>query len=250
MVQGRSLGTPRASTTFAAVGSIPLRAVAALRDSLGLARAVETGTYQGDGTYELSRLFPSVVTIELSEQLHEMAKARLEDCENVTLLQGDSRKRLGEIVRADVPTLYFLDGHWSDGFTSGADNQCPVLDELKAIAGGHPHDCIVIDDARFFLSAPPPPYDPRSWPSVTELLAGLQAAKPAHHVAVIKDQIYSVPQSARAVVDQLGQRSHQPSIRRRVRALMGTKLAPWSPTRQQVKRLRRRLALKVQNPGR
>jgi hypothetical protein len=230
----------------AGVGSIPLRATVALRDSLGLTRAVETGTFEGDGAYELSRVFASVVTIELSPELHNTAKARLAKTRNVALVLGDSREKLAELVQADVPTLYFLDGHWSDGFTSGADNQCPVLDELRALAGGHPRDCIVIDDAGFFLSAPPPPYDPASWPSLMDLLGALQAARPSHHIAIVKDQVYAVPTEGRPVVDALGQRSHQHSIRRRVRLALGDRLAPWSPARRALKRMRRRISLGIE----
>jgi len=34
-----------------------------------------------------------------------------------------------------------------------------VLDELAAIADGHPDDSIVIDDARLYAAAPPPFHD-------------------------------------------------------------------------------------------
>lgn len=224
------------------MGSIPVRVAAALRDALGLARAVETGTFQGDGAYELSRLFPSVTTVELSRQLHAAAKSRLERFDNIEVVHGDSRRELPKLVRPDVPTLYFLDGHWCEGPTSGADDQCPLLDELRALGGGHPDDCIVIDDARFFLSAPPPPFDPDRWPSVVEVLAAVQAAHPSHHVAVVNDQIYAVPARARPVMDRFGQEALKRPLRRAVRRMMGDRLRPWSPARQRLTRVRRRLA--------
>ena len=121
-----------------------------LRALLGLSRACETGTFHGEGAEALSRVFPSVVTVELSEELHTRAKARLRAKPNISFVLGDSRHVLPRLVDPSVPTFWFLDGHWSDGPTAGGDAQCPVMAEIRALASGHPNDCIVIDDARLF----------------------------------------------------------------------------------------------------
>lgn len=228
------------------MGTIPVRVVAGLRDSLGLTRAIETGTFEGDSAFELSCLFPHVITIELSETLHEAASARLRSRPNIDCLLGDSRDRLPELVAPDLPTLYFLDGHWCEGPTSGIQDQCPIVGELEALSSGHGDDCIIIDDARFFLSAPPTPYEAGSWPSLVELVNTLQATHPCHHVAIVKDQIFSVPASARAILDDFGRQSLQSALRTKVRMLLGDRFPPWSPTRQKLKRVLRRMSAAMQ----
>jgi hypothetical protein len=80
-----------------------------------------------DGARLLASLFESVVTIELSESLAARAVQELANRPNVTVRQGDSRQVLPELAAADVPTLYWLDGHWSGGETSGAEHECPLL---------------------------------------------------------------------------------------------------------------------------
>jgi hypothetical protein len=187
------------------VPTVDLTLARRLQTELRLERAVETGTYLGGTTRALAGLFPSVVTIERSEELHREATLRLQDLANVQALQGHSVDRLPEVVDVDAPTLYFLDGHWSDGVTAGADDECPVLRELRAIGAGHPGDCLVIDDARLFMAAPPPPHDPTAWPTLLEVLDAVRTDRPNHHVTILEDQILAVPQEGRGIVDAHGQ---------------------------------------------
>jgi hypothetical protein len=98
-----------------------------LRDKLSLVRAVETGTYLGDGARELAQIFQSVVSIELSEELHHRAIENLANATNVRLVAGDSRSELPAIVRDAVPTFYWLDAHWSNPDSAGEGNECPVI---------------------------------------------------------------------------------------------------------------------------
>jgi len=224
------------------VGSIPIRLVTELQAALDLSRAIETGTFEGDGTRELSDVFPSVVTIELSEANHARAKRRLRPYSNVKLILGDSGQELAGLLQPLVPTLYFLDGHWSEG-PAGADSQCPLLDELASLRGGHSLDCVIIDDAQFFLAAPPPPYNPLQWPRLVEVFDSLRAQYPSHHVTLLDDQIIAVPAIAAAIVDSAGQRAawhgaqlHLGHLRRR---LIGDVLGPLSPTRRRLRQLRR-----------
>jgi hypothetical protein len=187
------------------VGGLPRELGAALRDRLALRRAIETGTYRGGGARLLAGLIRGpVVTIELSEPLAAAATEALADLPDVTVRQGDSRTVLPELVDPAVPTLYFLDGHWSGGETAGAASECPVLDELRAIGGGHPDDAILVDDARLFTASPPPPHDPAEWPTIVEVFDTLRAARPEHHVTVLRDLIIAVPARARDLVDRFG----------------------------------------------
>jgi hypothetical protein len=123
---------------------------------------------------------------------------------HVKLLQGDSRTILPTLVDPAVPTLYFLDGHWSGGPTAGEEAECPVIEELEAIAGGHPDDCVFVDDARLFTAAPPPPHDPADWPDLVEVLDLLRQIRPGHHVTVLHDLIIGVPARSREPVDEFG----------------------------------------------
>src|SRR5690242_12345335 len=132
------------------MGTISSRLAADLRDRLQLHRGVETGTYEGRGARVLAETFPAVVTIELSDEIAQRARQNLGDVLHVRVVQGDSREQLRALVDRDVPTLWFLDGHWSGGSTAGASAECPVLEEIAAIGAAGPLDCIIIDDARLF----------------------------------------------------------------------------------------------------
>lgn len=168
-----------------------------LQREANLQRAVETGTYHGAGARRLAAIFPSVVTIELSPELHAAARERLQDLPHVRAIHGHSVDWLGALADPAVPTLWFLDGHWSGGSTAGQQDECPVLAEIALLGQGHPDDVIVVDDARLFVEAPPPPHDPAQWPSLDEVTDSLRAAKPSHHVALLDDQLVAVPARVR-----------------------------------------------------
>ena len=158
------------------MGVLPEQLAASLRDRLSLVRAIETGTYRGRGTRLLGSLFAEVITIEVAPALAQAAKMSLTNIAGVTVQEGSSRYILPNLIDPSKPTLYWLDGHWSGGVTGGAEDECPVLAELSAIAGGHPDDCILIDDARLFLAPPPPPHRPEDWPRYREIEDAKQRA--------------------------------------------------------------------------
>jgi hypothetical protein len=145
------------------------------------------------------------VTIELSGELFAQASRRLADDPTIEVLGGDSRALLPGLVNREVATLFFLDGHWSGGHTAGSDSECPVLDELVALRGGHADDCFFIDDARLFTAPPAPPHDPSHWPSLIEVVDSLRAGWPEHHITLLADQMIAVPQAGRPLVDRYGQ---------------------------------------------
>jgi hypothetical protein len=180
---------------------VPIELAAELRPLLGLERAVETGTYQGGGARALAQVFPSVVTIELSEKLHRAAVESLADVAAIEPRQGDSREVIPALVDPAVPTLYWLDGHWSGGPTAGVEDECPVLGEIAAIGPGSPRDCVMIDDARLFVASPPPPHDPAHWPTLIEVFDALRAIRPDGHVTVVGDVVIAVPREVKPQVD-------------------------------------------------
>jgi hypothetical protein len=187
------------------MGGLPPELAAALRDRLSLRRAIETGTYRGGGTRLLSAIVRApVTTIELSEPLAQAAAEALADLPDVTVRQGDSRGVLPELIDPAVPTLYWLDGHWSGGETAGEASECPLLDELRAIGAGHVDVALLVEFAGVFTASPPPPHDPAEWPTIVDVFDTLRAARPGHHVTVLRDLVIAVPARARDLVDRFG----------------------------------------------
>ena len=122
----------------------------------GLRVLVETGTYRGDMVEALRNDFDRIYSIELSVTLHEQACRRFRGYRHISLIQGDSGKELSALMaRIGVPTLFWLDGHYSAGVTARGAHETPVLQELSHILSarstGH---VIVIDDARCFGTDP------------------------------------------------------------------------------------------------
>ena len=114
---------------------------------------VETGTYLGqmiDGTKEN---FDEIVSIELDNELFERAKKRFSEFKNITILHGDSAEILPKCIK-DIrkPILFWLDAHYSAGFTIKGNLNTPINIELESILK-HPlntEHVILIDDARCF----------------------------------------------------------------------------------------------------
>lgn len=196
------------------MGTIDLNLAVDLRDRLKLQRAIETGTYRGVTARAFSSLFDSVVTIEISSTLHERAATALSDLPHVEALLGHSAQVLDTLVDQDVPTLYFLDGHWSGGITDGAEDECPVLAEIAAIGTGHPDDCMIIDDARLFVAAPPAPLHPEQWPTLIDIFDAVRREHPEHMVTLVDDQVIAVPERAKPAIDAYAARVHNaPMVR-------------------------------------
>ncbi len=126
---------------------------------------VETGTYLGDTTFYQSKYYSKLFTIELSDMLYKKATNRFKDNENIKVLNGDSGKVLNNIIsELTKPTLFWLDGHYSEGFTAKGDKECPVVEELNAIldANNYKSFVILIDDARYFNGT-------KSYPTLEEV---------------------------------------------------------------------------------
>ena len=162
---------------------------------------VETGTFLGATARWAAQHFGRVHTIERSEGLHEQARLGLAALANVTPHLGSSREILPSIVRnlGAQRAVYWLDAHWSGGQTAGEDDECPVLGELAALST-RPDDIILIDDARLFLSAPPPPHDPSAWPTIADIV---RAAPPSSFLQIVDDVIFIVPSGAAPVKNRL-----------------------------------------------
>ena len=125
---------------------------------------VETGTYLGDTPWALRNDLEAIYSIELSADLAALAQRRFKHYPKVEIVVGDSGQKLRDIVpRLKSKTLFWLDGHYSAGFTAQGKVDCPIFDELETIL----RNCsvswvILIDDARCFGVD-------RDYPSISEL---------------------------------------------------------------------------------
>lgn len=149
---------------------IVLRAVLRNPRFRGIRVLVESGTFRGKTTAVESRYFRTVHTIELNVDLYAAAQEKFHDVPNVHCHHGDSGAVIPKLVDAiDEAAVFFLDAHWSgDSSVDWSDSnwegygvdtayrgetwpptpeqQCPLLDESKAIGRGFPHRAIVIVD--------------------------------------------------------------------------------------------------------
>ena len=119
----------------------------------------------------------------------------------MTCVVADSREGLRRIVpQLDGPALFWLDAHWcgtDETMTAGAEDQCPLIDELSIINASPYEHVILVDDARFFLAPPPPPNELRMWPDAAATIEALKAGRTDRYVGVIDDVFIRVPMSMR-----------------------------------------------------
>jgi hypothetical protein len=176
---------------------VPQEIVLGLAKAAGADTFIETGTFQGGTTRWAARHFRQVHTIERSEALFRQHSPELAALPGVTPHLGDSREILPRIVAGLGPerAVYWLDGHWCctpGGETAGATDQCPLLDELACLAG-RPSDIILIDDARYFLSSPPPPNTVADWPTIAEICEAAPRGATRPFVQIYDDVIFLIP---------------------------------------------------------
>jgi hypothetical protein len=159
---------------------------------------VETGTFRGDATEFAARVFPRVASIEVDPECHRVSAQRLASTQ-AELILGDSRAEIPKLVATLTrPALFWLDGHAGGGF-HGAGDDCPLLDELSAIAESPFEHFILVDDARAFLAPPPPPFDADKWPELADVLAATRRRFP-YYCVVVMDVLIAVPPTARPYV--------------------------------------------------
>jgi len=135
----------------------------------GLRIFVETGTHVGETTEWMAGKGMDVISIELSDRLYQMARARLQRYRNVTLIQGDSAMVLPDVLaRLSEPACFWIDAHFSGEGTAKGIADTPIFKEFEAILK-HPvqGNVILIDDARCFRGKD-------GYPFLDELLAAVR----------------------------------------------------------------------------
>jgi hypothetical protein len=153
---------------------------------------IETGTLFGDTVMALVHDFEKLFSVELSEELANMAKIRFQNLEYVSIIHGDSARILNELLAPiSEKCLFWLDGHYSSSFkhngetiqTAKGETNTPIIKELGFILR-HPikDHVILIDDARCFGTT-------KDYPSMKELKKFVFAHNPALSVKVSRDII-------------------------------------------------------------
>jgi len=141
---------------------------------------IEIGTYKGVTAKRLSRIFDSVISVEISPELYEISCKRCENRTNIELILGDGSDELPKIAARVSNAVLFLDGHFSGADTSQGDEPEPVLKELDFIKPYLENfNAIVIDDFRLFGVD-------KGWPKKSEVMAKLEQVLPEglwkHHI--------------------------------------------------------------------
>jgi hypothetical protein len=154
---------------------------------------LETGLYDANtlislNTKGVSEYFTKIYSVEIVESF-------IKDCisnnsflkePKYNLINGDSAVEIKKIVEdnADKKFLIWLDGHYSAGFTgkSSLYGECPVLQELELLKKLKISPTIIIDDASFFQNSPPPPHDPKDWPSTNTICEKLKEINPSYNI--------------------------------------------------------------------
>lgn len=160
---------------------------------------IETGTFTGKTALWAAAHFDRVVTIENSEALYNETKPKLDPKNNIKFIKGNSRTALpGVLAELTLPSVLWLDSHWSGGRTYGENDECPLLDEIRSVNRSDYTHFIFIDDARLFTSPPPRPHDASQWPTIIQVLDTLKSSSHNYYIVIIEDVIIAVPMSAKS----------------------------------------------------
>jgi FkbM family methyltransferase len=180
--------------------SVPEELILFLKRKFDLEDFVETGTFQGASAAWASRHFKRVFTIEANEALWRAARARHASLANTQFMLGTSPEQLTMLLPNLSRPLFWLDAHWCGPHTAGETAECPLLDEIAAIAGAHVEpNVILVDDARYFLAPPPSGHNHKweQWPDLAAVVSALgNCGNP--YIVVEDDVIAAVPAAARA----------------------------------------------------
>lgn len=121
----------------------------------GIEILIETGTLEAKNALQLSPLFMTVYSVELSTALWRRA-AELYRGRNITFLLGDSAVVIPLLSEAyqECPVVWYLDAHW---FAWGAQrlpvaigNPFPLWTELEVLSKRNQPDIVLVDDVHAF----------------------------------------------------------------------------------------------------
>jgi len=145
---------------------------------------IETGTFLGQMVEAMRPRYKQIYSIELSADLATAAQRRFRAYPQIHIVQGDSGERMPEILsQITSPCLFWLDGHYSGGFTAKGALDTPVTKEVETIlAHSNKDHVILIDDARCFDGT-------EGYPTIAELRALFAERRPDYGFSVANDVI-------------------------------------------------------------
>ena len=113
---------------------------------------VETGTYYGDMIDAVQNKFIKIYSIELDNNLFQLAQKKYAKFPHIKIINGDSAKKIKDVLaEVNEPCLFWLDGHYSGPGTAKGSLETPLLKELSLILESPiKNHVILIDDAREF----------------------------------------------------------------------------------------------------
>jgi len=189
-------------------GGLPVYLIKPLLEQHEIRYFVETGTASGSSVREAAKLFDKCWTIELI-----YGRPALEDApDNVEFRMGRSIDILPSIIY-DLNilkgtegkrqwVLFWLDAHYSDDKPNETrEKECPLLDEIEAIAQYGEDALIFIDDARLFFGHPPYPNNPSDWPTIQQIFESLTRNFPYHKTTITDDYILCTSIHVNEVLD-------------------------------------------------
>jgi hypothetical protein len=158
--------------------------IAEYQRKYGLTTFIETGTFTGDMVEAQKKRFKKIISIELSDELYRKACRRFRKDKNVVIVKGDSGNVLPVILKGiNEPAIFWLDGHYSEGFTAKGEKNCPIFEELEAIFNGNSiNNVLLIDDARCFIGKD-------DFPEIDELKDFVRKRNPKYKAEIKHDII-------------------------------------------------------------
>jgi len=153
-----------------------------LKNKLGCDTLIETGTFYGQMTCAMSKIFDNIISIEISNELARNNQEQFKSCPNITILNGDSTEMLSHAIEiSNGRILFWLDGHYSGKGTGLGQEVSPILRELDAIKkSGIREYCIIIDDRRLFEND-------SEYPDVRDLKSKLFELSPDFEIQIDHD---------------------------------------------------------------
>jgi hypothetical protein len=165
----------------------PVKRALLLREAkrLGATAFVETGTFTGDTVWFMRDAFEKIYSIEVQPDLAHLASKRFSNHSHIRIIEGDSAIILNSLMKElNEPTLFWLDGHYSAGVTGRGEKDCPIYEELEAIATRTPPAMtIVIDDYRCFGTE-------EGYPTWEELCSYIKSKFPKMKIKIELDMIW------------------------------------------------------------
>ena len=128
---------------------------------------IESGTLNGETTFQIEPLFDEVYTVEINERFYKRVVEKYKGNKIQFILGNSSQKFIEFLPMINKPAIFFLDGHWSGGDTGRCEKDCPLYEELDIINKMFKHEAIlIVDDMRLCGKGPRKGTDICDWEDI------------------------------------------------------------------------------------